>query len=274
MIYIGNRLVQENQLKTSSFSEEEREMIKRMDRFQVRYSFLNYDHFKFVLHLRSAIIQASRDLLASKAKFTTFEKSRCNERYWRLTAQGGFLLRSGVRPSDAITDIFQNGIKYGFECATAIVIVFYKAVLDSINRSQFNRIYQGMYLRDWQSDDDLPIHTRRGNDFLPGDCLYFNNPQFDPKKPQWRGENVIDLSKGLYYAHGIGIKTAEGVIESLNKRRHPYATVSAYLLSQVTRLDDYYLYQFDNDRHQQGNVPRFISQKKLVGRIGTHVYYD
>ncbi|MGM7722620.1 protein-glutamine gamma-glutamyltransferase [Metabacillus sp. Hm71] len=274
MIYIGNNFVQENQLHTSTLSEEEREMIDRMGRYPIKYTFLNNDHFLFVLHLRSSIIKASRDLFASEARFTTFENARCNERYWRLTVQGGFKLRDGIRPSDAINDIFQNGAKYGFECATAIVIIFYKAVLDSINRTQFDRIYQGMYLRDWQSDDDLPIYTRRGNDFIPGDCLYFNNPQFDPKRPQWRGENVIDLSKGLYFAHGIGIKTAEGVIEALNKRRYPNATISAYLLSQVTRIDDYYLYQFANDSHRQGNVPRFISLKKIVGRIGTHLYYD
>ncbi|MBO1510782.1 protein-glutamine gamma-glutamyltransferase [Metabacillus bambusae] len=255
MIFIGNNLVSGNQLKSTTLTAEENEIIDRMSQYQERYLFLNDDHFQFVLHLRSAIIHASRSLFTSKAKFTTFETSHCNERFWRLTNQGGFKLKEGIRPSDAINDIFQNGVLYGFECATAMVIIYYKAVLDSINFAQFNRIYLGMYLRDWQSDDDLPIYTRRGNDYLPGDCLYFNNPQFNPKTPQWRGTNAMDLGNKLFFAHGIGIKTAEGILEALNKRRNPHATEFAYLLSQVTRLDDYYLYQFAKGAHKRSNTP-------------------
>ena len=274
MILIGNNNVQNGlQLKSLKFTAEENEIIERLHRYQEIYTFFNIDHFHFDLHLRMAIIQAARDLFASKVKFTVFQNAHCNERFWRLTHQGGFKLREGVLPSDAIRDIFQNGPLYGFECATAIVIVFYKAVLDTLNLEQFNRIYLGMYLRDWQTDDDLPIHTRRGNDYLPGDCLYFNNPQFDPNKSQWRGENVIDLGNALYYGHGIGIKNAEGMIEALNKRRKPDATESAYLLSQVTRLDDNYLYQFANGTHQRSATPQFITTNTVVGRIGRHSFY-
>jgi protein-glutamine gamma-glutamyltransferase len=272
MIFIGASMINGNQLKGAHLTEEKNETIDRMNQYQVRYSFYNLEHLQFELHLRQATIQASRDLFASKAKFRTFDKAMCNERFWRLTDQGGFRLKYGHRPSDALLDIFQNGTLYGFECATAVVIIFYKAVLDSINVEQFNRIYQGMYLRDWQTDEDLPIYTRRGNDFLPGDCLYFNNPQFDPNKPQWRGENVIDLGNGLYFGHGIGIKTAEGMIESLNKKRKPYATESAYLLSQVTRLDDHYLFQFSNGNHQRSHTPNFIAENKVVGRIGQYSF--
>jgi protein-glutamine gamma-glutamyltransferase len=273
MIFIGTQMVSGNQLKSSNMTEEENEMIERMSRYQERYSFFSYDHLKFDLHLRKSVIQAAKDLFASKAKFTLFVNAKCNERYWKLTEQGGFKLREGIRPSDAIRDIFQNGGMYGFECATAIVIIFYKAVLDSINFELYNRIYQGMYLRDWQSDDDLPIHTRRGNDYLPGDCLYFNNPDFDPNKPQWRGENAIDLGNGLYFGHGIGIKTSDVIIEFLNKRRKPDATESAYLLSQVTRLDDNYLYQFSNGVHKRSITPHFITFNRIVGKIGRYSFY-
>lgn len=268
VIFIGHSMINPNQLKATNFTDEQNETIDRMSQYQVRYSFFNHEHLQFDLHMRQATIQAARDLFASKAKFTTFQNAKCNDRFWRRTDQGGFQLKYGNLPSDAIRDIFQNGTLYGFECATAIVIIFYKAVLDSINHDQFNRIYQGMYLRDWQTDDDLPIYTRRGNDFLPGDCLYFNNPQFDPNKPQWRGENVIDLGNGLYFGHGIGIKTSEGIIESLNTRRKPYATESAYLLSQVTRLDDHYLFQFSNGVHQRRHTPHFLAANKVVGKVG------
>lgn len=273
MILIDNNAQSDLQLKSSKFTAEENEIIERLHRYQEEYTFSTIDHFHFYLHLRMATIKAARDLFASKAKFAVFQKAHCNERFWRLTHQGGFKLREGILPSDAIRDIFQNGPLYGFECATAIVIVFYKAVLDTINLEQFNRIYLGMYLRDWQTNDDLPIHTRRGNDYLPGDCLYFNNPQFDPNKPQWRGENAIDLGNSIYYGHGIGIKKAEEIIEHLNKRRKPDATESAYLLSQVTRLDDNYLYQFANGAHQRSATPQFITTNTVVSRIGHHSFY-
>ncbi|MFD2215825.1 protein-glutamine gamma-glutamyltransferase [Metabacillus endolithicus] len=273
MIIIGNREVNGNELKSSAFKTEQIEMIDKMDRYQESYSFMNNQHFQFTLQIRYATIQAARHLLASKAKFTTFERAHCNERFWNLTEQGGFKLKQGMNPADAINDIFQNGVEYGFECATAMVIIFYKAVLDSINNAQFNRIYQGIYLRDWQSDNDLPIYTRRGNDYLPGDCLYFDNPQFNPKTPQWRGENVIDLGNDLYFGHGIGIKTAEGIIESLNKRRKAYATESAYLLSQVTRLDNRYLYQFSNNAQSRAQIPTFLASKTIVSKIGSATFY-
>ncbi len=273
MIVISNRVVDANTVKSSGLEQEKIEIIDKMNRYQNIFSFLDINNFQFFLQLRYSIIQAARHLLASKAMFTTFEKAKCNEQFWDLTEQGGFKLKRGIDPSVAITDIFQNGKEYGFECSTSIVIIFYKAVLDSIDIHQFNYIYQGLYLRDWHSDNDLPIITRRGNDFLPGDCLYFDNPQFNPKTPQWQGENVIDLGNDLYFGHGIGIKTADGIIESLNKRRKPYPTESAFLLSQVTRLDHTYLYQFSTNVALGNRAPQFFISKTIVGKVGSNLYY-
>lgn len=272
MIFIGNTTAYALQLKTPSNTAVENEMINRMANYQTTYSFYNLEHFHFTLKLRSAIIQAAKELLASKAEFTVFEDSKCNARYWILTRTGGFQLRNGVQPSNAIHDIFVNGKQYGFECATAIVIIFYKAVLQVFGNSLFDRLYQGIYLRDWRSDEDLPIVTTRGNDYLPGDCVYFNNPEFDPNKSYWRGENAIDLGNGTFYGHGVGIKTSEEMIEALNKRRKPYATQSAYLLSQVTRLDDRYLFQF-SPRSTEEPLPRFLAANEIVGKIGQVTFY-
>ncbi|WP_226669517.1 protein-glutamine gamma-glutamyltransferase [Metabacillus litoralis] len=270
MIIIRNQPQSENQLTSSSYSTEQNEIIAKMSRYNNKYSFLNHEHLKFVLHLRLEIINSARNLYASKAKFTTFERAHCNENYWQLTAQGGFKLKSGVKPSVAIKDIYENGLLYGFECATAMVIIFYTGVLSSIDSRQFDRLYQGLYLRDWQSDEDLPIYTNRGNDYLPGDCLYFNNPQFNPNTPQWQGENAIDLGNDLYFGHGIGIKTAEGIIEALNKRRSAQATESAHLLSQVTRIDDNYLYQFSRV-YSRNNETTFIATNSIVVRVGRNI---
>lgn len=67
--------------------------------------------------------------------------------------------------------------------------------------------------------------------------MYFKNPEFDPQKAQWRGENVILLEKDKYFAHGLGILNAQQIIDKLNSFRRKGAVQSAYLLSQATRLD-------------------------------------
>ena len=141
-----------------------------------------------------------------------------------------------------------------------------KLFLRRIDLNQFNQLYQGMILYDWHFDDDLSLYTRRGNDYLPGDCLYFKNPDFNPETPQWRGENAISLGNGLYYGHGIGIKDANGIIEALHKKRRPGATESAFLLSQVTRLDSNFLYNFSSIENR--GIPAFLQENNIVARIG------
>ena len=34
------------------------------------------------------------------------------------------------------------------------------------------------------------------SDFMPGDCIYFKNPDVNPKTTEWQGENTIDLGDG------------------------------------------------------------------------------
>jgi ubiquitin len=72
----------------------------------------------------------------------------------------------------------------------------------------------------WHYDRDLGVVYSQGpGDFFPGDCRYFKNPDVNPETPQWQGENVIDLNDGKYYGHGIGIRTADEIINALNERR-------------------------------------------------------
>lgn len=107
-------------------------------------------------------------------------------------------------------------------------------------------MFSNLLLYDWHVDEDLGIKTKKGEDYLPGDCLYFKNPDFDPQTPQWQGENTIYLGNGLHYGHGIGIKTKEEIIDTLNRKRKRNATKSAYLLPQTTRVNFIYLSQFAN----------------------------
>ena len=207
------------------------------------YRYRSMEELNFELMLRKSIVKASRDLNNSYFAFEVFRESRCNPDYWNRTPEGGFLLKQGIKPSAAIRDIYVNSRLYGTECATAIVILYYKALVDVMPEELFNRLFAGIYLMNWQHlDRDLGIATHRNQrDYLPGDCRYFRNPDVDPETPQWQGENAIDLGDGTYYGHGIGIRTAEGIIDALNRRRFSGSMTSAYLMDTATRPDFKYL---------------------------------
>ncbi len=191
-------------------------------------------------------MKAAKDMSQGGTRFATYRTSRCNLKYWHLTNQGGFLLRKGVTPAAGIRDIFINGKKYAFECAVAIVILLYKAVLDTIGKEQFNTLFPNLLLFSWHNDSDLGITHRKGGSAyaLPGDVLYFKNPDVNPDKMEWQGENVIKMGDDLYYGHGLGIKTSEGMIKALNRHRRANANESAYLKDQVSFPDYQYLSQF------------------------------
>jgi len=199
-----------------------------------------YDHVSqliFEVDLRNKIINASRKLNASGFKFRTFKSAFCNPEYWELTNKGGFLLRKDRNPSDAIEDIFQQGSKYGTECSTAITIVYYKALLDIYSKELFDAFFQDLYLMNWHYiAHNLDIVTYKYLlDYIPGDCRYVENPDYDPKRSEFRGQNLIDLGDGTYYGHGTGITTLEEVINHLNRHRVDYPSRSAFLKQSATR---------------------------------------
>lgn len=217
----------------------QRKIVNTLSSSEEVYIYDSVEQLKFEIDLRISIIQASVNLYRSGMSFEVFRESRCNTDFWIRTDRGGFLVKDGIEPSAAINDIYKHGSKYGTECATAIVIVFYKAVLDIYPEELFNSIFPVIQLMNWDYiDDDLGItYYRDVKDPLPGDCRYIKNPDVDPETPQWQGENAIDLGNGYYYGHGIGIKTVEQMIRILNHSRREDATESAYLLDSSTRPD-------------------------------------
>ncbi|RDW22099.1 protein-glutamine gamma-glutamyltransferase [Oceanobacillus chungangensis] len=211
-------------------------IIQRMQEVPIVYSYQSMDELSFELKLRKNIIESSRTMDQGYSPFASLANSRCNPKYWLLTDAGGFRLRDDVEPADAIRDIYKNSSLYAFECATAIIIIYYYAVLNSINEHSFNQLFQNLYLYSWHSDSDLGIHDIHTSHFLPGDVVYFNNPNFNLETPWWRGENAVVLEDGTYFGHGIGIRNAEQMIQALNKTRMPGSNQSAYLTNLVTRL--------------------------------------
>ena len=210
-------------------------IIQQMIADTITYNYQSIGELSFELKLRKNIILSAKTMSQSGVSFERLADSRCNPRYWNLTSSGGFMLKYGLKPSDAIQDIFTNGTKYGFECATAMIIIYYHAVLNVLGETLFNQLFQNIYLYSWHADSDLGIYSTYSTHYLPGDIVYFNNPDFNPQTPYWRGENAVVLGDGTYFGHGLGIKTANQMIQALNQTRKQGSNQTAYLTNIVTK---------------------------------------
>ena len=210
------------------------------------HEYQSLGEMNFEIKMREEIVLAALALNESRMDFAIFREVRGNEVYWNITREGGYMLKSNVKPSKGITDIFLNGQLYATECATAMVIVYYKALVEVMGEAVFDQLFTKIHMMNWHYIDRRLTeigYMQEVEDYLPGDRRYFANPDVDPKNPQWQGENVIDLSKKLYYGHGMGIKDSKNVIATLNRTRKPNATKSAYLMEKVGIPDFKSLYK-------------------------------
>lgn len=249
----GSSVNPENIFSQYSLNNIQKNIVTSMSASNKVYEYASLDQLKFELDLRISIINVSRKLNGSNFAFRVFTKSFCNKVFWTRTNEGGFLLKSNVKPNEAIDDIFTNGHKYGTECATAMVIIFYKAVLDLYPTELFNSMFPNIQLMNWHYLSKNLGLNYYGNqtDYFPGDCRYFKNPDVNPLTPELQGENAIDLGNGTYYGHGMGITTGEGIIRILNRNRKIGAKRSAYLMDSATRPDFKYLhYKYYNFTHR------------------------
>jgi protein-glutamine gamma-glutamyltransferase len=274
MIWIAGRQVNPRVLlERWELNEVQQEVLERMAESREAFEYPSEDLLRFELKMRDHLVRSSPALYHSGLAFSVFNDSRANERYWARTELGGFRLREGVPAAVGIVDIFRNGRLYATECATAMVIILYHAVMKSIRPADFERLFADLLLYDWRYDQDLDLRTVRTVTFLPGDILYFENPDHDPEKPQWQGENAVYLGRGMYYGHGAGILTAEGIIDFLNEQRKPGATRSAYLLHQATRPGFAYLFPYDDRRYGSSFGQRYRDAAvRVTAQIGSHYW--
>lgn len=233
MIQIAGKPFQQSDIW--HIGNDEKMIIHMMNESSEVYSYQSVDQLAFELKLRKNIMLGARAMNQSKAQFAVFEDSRCNPQYWHLTPVGGFQLRQGVEPSEAIRDIYRNSPLYAFECAGAMLIIYYHAVLNVIGELSFNKLFPDIYIYSWHADPDLGLTNNYSDKFIPGDVVYFNNPDFDPRASYSRGENAVVLGNGLYFGHGPGILKAKQMIRKLNSRRKPRAKQSAYLTDLIIR---------------------------------------
>mgnify|MGYP000974775726 CR=1 FL=1 len=260
MIRIGGQIISEESM-AGRYNDDrvKRLILNRLFSSERVHAYPSIKGLEFEVDLRSAIVDAAEKLNESNFGFSVFKKSRCNPAFWERTGEGGFRIKPGVSPYLGIKDILKNSRLYATECATAIVIVFYLALTEILPEELFNELFADMYLMDWKYlDKDLGVRSYNNiKDPLPGDCLYFRNPDVDTDTPEWQGENVIKLTNGKYYGHGVGIRTAEGIIRALNRHRRPHATESAYLTDDVIMPDYKYLFK------RYDSVQRVLAMAKL-----------
>ncbi|WP_426450794.1 protein-glutamine gamma-glutamyltransferase [Paenibacillus sp. S-38] len=250
----------------------EREIYERKQSSPNAFHYPSLAALRFELKVRAAIVEAAVQLQRSDAEFESFKESRCSDVYWTRTEGGGFRQRPGVHASEAIRDIYVNGKDYAFECATAVIIVLYKAVLETIGDEAFDRLFRFLFLMSWHHDSLLHLITVYGKgEAYPGDIQYVKNPQVDPKKIEWQGENIVKLAGNRYFGHGVGIGDVDMFIKKLNRHRLPGSTVSAYLLDEATYPNFFALL----DAVGSGRPPSFLpplfmqSPGQIVSRIGT-----
>lgn len=255
----------------------EKTIIQQMQNDPVFYSYYSVKELLFELKVRKNIIQSANEMNKSKAVFRTFAHARCNPKFWQLTRAGGFLLRPDVQSADAILDIFRKGSLYAFECATAIPIIYYHAILNSIGSNLFNSLFQNLYLYSWHTDTDLGINTFYSNHTLPGDVLYFNNPDFDRRTPWFRGVNAVILHDEKLFGHGFNIRTSEEMIQMLNTKRRHGSHQSAYLTKLVTRPSFKYLFRlaswYTSGRSYKSQRPIVHHNKSSISYVH-HLYYS
>ncbi|MFC7064191.1 protein-glutamine gamma-glutamyltransferase [Halobacillus seohaensis] len=244
MILISGRPFQQSNIESTNSTEKM--IIQSMSEAPEVYSYEYVSEFNFEVQLRKNIIDSAGVMHQSEVQFATFNTTRSNPEYWIVTQPGGLMLRQGVKPSEGIEDIFKNSAQYGFECAGAMLIILYHAVLKAIGEYAFNRLFPDLYIYSWHADPDLGIYPTYTDNFILGDIVYFRNPDVDPQIAHWRGENAVVLENGLYFGHGIGVLTAQQMIEALNRTRKPGATQSAYLTNLIVRPSFKHLEKFSN----------------------------
>jgi protein-glutamine gamma-glutamyltransferase len=210
----------------------------------------------------SAMVDAAYAMAKAGHEFGDLE---ANPKFWKTSggSMGVMKLKPGVRPSEALRDIFAHPDKYRFECATALVALRYKAILELIGEKDFDRICGDLKIGPWQQENDaarvwkiegrgekadVEATERDKKKIKPGDYTYFKNWDVSKKgfDEGWQGENVIYLGGGKYYGHPFGITTGEEIVRYLNENRKAGSKRSASLLDLRARLDPSVL-KYDKD---------------------------
>ena len=183
-----------------------------------------------------------------------------NKKLWTMGYGGRMAVRKFLpgdkigKPSDALNDLIENGDAYCFECATAMMVIYHKAILDHIGAEKFDAAFTDpkmlAFFR-WDIEDSDFTDTKKlvedpslsGLPPVPGSHYYFANPDASDENSAFRGENVIYLGDNKYYAHGVVgasggyIVTEEELMATLSALRKPGSKKKPYRVAMEMHLD-------------------------------------
>ncbi len=199
----------------------------------------------------AAMVGACEDMDRVKHQFALIKDQTFNAALWQPMGNGAFSVKPGVKPSDAVKDMFTNPGLYKFECATALVIVHYKAMLDLLGPKDFDAVCANLKMGPWVYESTLQTNWKTSGDsqadaaparqaeLRAGDYTYFRNWDVSDtaRAAGWQGENVIALGGGKFYGHPFGVSTEAHIVDYLNQQRNPGSTRSATMLDLQARLD-------------------------------------
>ncbi len=203
------------------------------------------------MRIGAAMVGACEDMDRAGHSFALIKDQTFSADCWTPSGNGAFALKPGVKPSDAVADIFANPSKYKFECATALVIVHYKAMLDLLGPKDFDAacaslrmgpwVYESTMAQNWNIDGSGSVEAdaARQSQLRAGDYTYFKNWEVSDtgRAAGWQGENVISLGGGRYYGHPFGIENGDHIVAYLNQNRNAGSTRSASMLQLQARLN-------------------------------------
>ena len=168
------------------------------------------------------------------------------EKYKEDGQPDGLTTVAGAKSADAIEEMLNNPGKFSLDCAGAVMLIYYIAILrameklDECNgRRKFNLLFPEIYL--WGDGSSGPDTDGDGNmernktmfEKVPsdesgktGDTFKIDNPGLDSSNP-WHQENVIQLEDGEIgsgtpvHAPGIGSPVTVGEVVSKLKKKAP-----------------------------------------------------
>lgn len=196
------------------------------------------------VRIGAAMTSACEDMGRARHAFALLDDQSFSRTHWQQEGGGTFHVRDGVRPSQALRDVFAHPDAYRFECATALVLVHYKAMLELVGDDDFDRMCPRLRVGPWETDEAFVRHTRSEGDsaveaseerrrhFRAGDYGYIKNWDVSEKgaRAGWQGENVIALGDGRFYGHPFGVTTEDSIVQHLNTHRVEGAARPAGLL--------------------------------------------
>jgi protein-glutamine gamma-glutamyltransferase len=211
----------------------------------------------------AATVAAGEEVGAAGFRFQEAAVPTANPKYWniandrRLEGAQGFKLKPGMRPSEAMDDLFKNPKQYAFECGMANNLVFARALQKLMGNERFDKNFDGLEVtptfdtapgsigRYLEAGGESGVPLKPGTRILPGEHRYMKNGQWDATSARdaaWQGENLTVLLKDpttrqqRYQAHDLGVVAHDAMVQHLDEHRASGATTSAYLTDEWSRI--------------------------------------